>query len=128
MQDGGADADALSGPVVGYSEPVRAAGMVYVSGLGPVDPRTGRIVGMSLQEQAHQCLTNLKARLEQAGTALDKVVWATWVLRDADDIDTVIEEWARWLPEGSPARQVSALPVIQRNGRFRVSVAVIAEA
>jgi hypothetical protein len=50
------------------------------------------------------------------------------VLRDADDIDTVLEEWARWLPEGSPARQVSALPVIQRNGRFRVSVAVIAEA
>ena len=128
-QDADAEAAAaVSGPVAGYSEPVRAGGMVYLSGMGPVDPRTGRVVGMALQEQAHQCLTNLKARLEQAGTTLDKVVWVTWVLRDADDIDTVLEEWARWLSEGSPARQVSALPVIQRNGRFRVSVAVIAEA
>jgi enamine deaminase RidA (YjgF/YER057c/UK114 family) len=127
-QDADAEAAAVSGPVAGYGEPVRAGGMVYLSGLGPVDPRTGRVVGMGLQEQAHQCLTNLKARLEQAGTTLDKVVWVTWVLRDADDIDTVLEEWARWLPEESPARQVSALPVIQRNGRYRVSVAVIAEA
>jgi enamine deaminase RidA (YjgF/YER057c/UK114 family) len=126
--DGGTGQELPAGPVIGYSEPVVAGGMVYVSGMGPVDPRSGRVMGLSMQEQTHQCLANLAAQLEAVGSTIDKIVWATWVVRDGEDVDTVQEEWLRWLPEGSPAREVSAVPVVQRNGRFRVSIAVIAQA
>jgi enamine deaminase RidA (YjgF/YER057c/UK114 family) len=34
-----------------YSQAVRAAGLVFVSGTGPHDPVTGKIVGDTIQEQ-----------------------------------------------------------------------------
>ena len=34
-----------------YSQAVRAAGLVFVSGTGPHDPATGKIVGDTIQER-----------------------------------------------------------------------------
>jgi 2-iminobutanoate/2-iminopropanoate deaminase len=42
-----------------YSQAVMAAGLVFVSGTGPVDPATGKIAGDTIQEQTRQCLTNI---------------------------------------------------------------------
>jgi 2-iminobutanoate/2-iminopropanoate deaminase len=70
--------------LAGYSQAVKAGGMVYVSGMGPVDPSTGAIVGTTIQEQTRQCLKNVQATLEAAGSSLDRVVWAIWSLRDPD--------------------------------------------
>lgn len=63
-----------------YSQAVRAAGLVFVSGTGPHDPITGKIVGDSIQEQTRQCLQNVSAILQAAGTSLDRVVSATVIL------------------------------------------------
>jgi 2-iminobutanoate/2-iminopropanoate deaminase len=41
-----------------YSQAVRAAGLVFVSGTGPHHPVTGKIVGDTIQEQTRQCLEN----------------------------------------------------------------------
>ena len=35
-----------------YSQAVRAAGLVFVSGTGPQDPASGKIVGDTIQEHA----------------------------------------------------------------------------
>jgi len=51
-----------------YSQAVRAAGLVFVSGTGPQDPVSGKIVGETIQEQTRQCLKNVSAILEAAGT------------------------------------------------------------
>jgi 2-iminobutanoate/2-iminopropanoate deaminase len=53
-----------------YSQAVRAAGLVFVSGTGPHDPVTGKIAGETIQEQTRQCLKNVSAILEAAGTSL----------------------------------------------------------
>ena len=42
-----------------YSQAVRAAGLVFVSGTGPHDPLTGKILGETIQEQTRQCLENV---------------------------------------------------------------------
>jgi enamine deaminase RidA (YjgF/YER057c/UK114 family) len=34
-----------------YSQAVRAAGLVFVSGQGPFDAKTGEVVGATIQEQ-----------------------------------------------------------------------------
>ena len=112
----------------GYTKAVKAGGMVYISGMGPVDPETGNIAGGTIQEQTRQCLRNVQARLEEAGSSLDKVVWATWSLRNSAEFDGFMEEWVRWFPEDSPARHAAGIPVMQRSRVFRVSVGVIAEA
>ena len=109
-----------------YSQAVRGGGLVFVSGQGPVDPATGEVSGTSVQEQTRQCLANVEAILAAAGSSLDKVVSATFILADEDDFAGLNQEWARWFPDNPPARQGAKLPI--RAGAMKVSVAVIAEA
>jgi len=109
-----------------YSQAVKAAGLVFVSGTSPADPATGAIVGATIQEQTRQCLTNVQAILVEAGTSLDKIVSATVILAEEDDFSGMNEEWLRWFPSNPPARQGAKLPV--RIPGLKVSIAVVAEA
>jgi enamine deaminase RidA (YjgF/YER057c/UK114 family) len=113
---------------VGRGKTVKAGGMVYVSAVGPVDPESGHIVVGAIKDQTRRCLANLKAQLEEAGTSLDKVVWANWALREAAEFDQFNEEWNRWFPGDAPIGQLTLLPPLQRRAGFRVSIGVIAEA
>jgi 2-iminobutanoate/2-iminopropanoate deaminase len=109
-----------------YSQAVVAAGLVFVSGQAAFDPATGQLVGTTIQEQTRQCLTNVAAILEAAGSALDKMVSATFILRDPADFAGMNEEWLSWFPTAPPARQGAALPVDVPG--LLVSIAAIAEA
>lgn len=113
-------------PPATYSQAVKAAGLVFVSGTAPVDPVTGRIEGATIQEQTRQCLVNISAILEAAGSTLEKIVSATVILAEEDDFPGMNEEWVRWFPANPPARQGAKLPV--RIPGLKVSIAVIAEA
>jgi 2-iminobutanoate/2-iminopropanoate deaminase len=109
-----------------YSQAVRAAGLVFVSGTGPYDPATGKVVEGTIQEQTRRCLENVSAILQAAGTSLDRVVSATVILYEETDFAGMNEEWVKWFPADPPARQAAKLPV--RIPGFRVSIAAIAEA
>ena len=108
-----------------YSQAVKAAGLVFVSGTSPHDPVTGTITATTIQEQTRQCLTNIAAILEAAGSSLDKIVSATIVLADEDDFAGMNEEWLKWFPSNPPARQGAKLPA--RIPGLKVSIAAIAE-
>ena len=75
-----------------------------------------------------ETLKLFKAKLEAAGSSLDKVVWANWSLRDPAEFDTFNDEWARWFPGDAPVGQGTLMPALQRRAGFRVSIGVIAEA
>jgi 2-iminobutanoate/2-iminopropanoate deaminase len=113
-------------PPAAYSQAVTAAGLVFVSGTAPHDPVTGTIKGATIQEQTRQCLTNIAAILEAAGSSMEKVVSVTVVLADEDDFAGMNEEWLRWFPSDPPARQGAKLPA--RIPGLKVSIAAIAEA
>jgi 2-iminobutanoate/2-iminopropanoate deaminase len=111
---------------VWYSQAVKAAGLVFVSGQAGYDPATGELVGTTIQEQTRQCLKNLAAILEAAGSSIDKIVNATFILADPEDFVGMNEEWQVWFPVDPPARQGAKLPVEVPG--LRVSIAVTAEA
>jgi 2-iminobutanoate/2-iminopropanoate deaminase len=113
-------------PPAAYSQAVKAAGLIFVSGTAPADPATGTIKGTTVQEQTRQCLTNIKAILESAGSSFDKIVSVTIVLADEDDWAGMNEEWLKWFPSDPPARQAAKLPA--RIPGLKVSIAAIAEA
>lgn len=113
-------------PPATYSQAVKAAGLVFVSGTAPHDPVTGTITGITIQEQTRQCLENVVAILEEAGSSLDKIVSATVVLAEEDDFPGMNEEWLRWFPINPPARQGAKLPV--KVPGLKISIAVVAEA
>jgi 2-iminobutanoate/2-iminopropanoate deaminase len=109
-----------------YSQAVKAAGLIFVSGTAPTDPATGAFKGTTIQEQTRQCLTNIQAILEEAGSSMDKIVSVTVVMADEEEFGGMNEEWMKWFPSNPPARQGAKLPA--RIPGLKVSVAVIAEA
>lgn len=109
-----------------YSQAVKAAGLVFVSGQGPFDAKTGEIVGTTIQEQTAQCLHNVQAILREAGSSLDQAVSATFILGEEADFPGMNEEWAKWFPDNPPARQGAKLPI--RPKGMKVSIAVVAVA
>ena len=113
-------------PPASYSQAVRAGGLIFVSGTAPHDPATGAIVGTTVQEQTRQCLTNISAILQAAGSSIDKIVSITIVLADEDDFAGMNEEYIKWFPTDPPARQGAKLPA--RIAGLKVSIAAIAQA
>jgi 2-iminobutanoate/2-iminopropanoate deaminase len=108
-----------------YSQAVIAAGLVFVSGTAPQDPLTGKIVGDTIQEQTRQCLKNISAILDAAGSSLERVVSATVILLEESDFAGMNEEWTKWFPVNPPARQGAKLPV--KIPGMSISIAAVAE-
>ena len=79
----------------------------------------------TIQGQTRQCLANIQAILEAAGSSLDRIVSATVILADEDDFAGMNEEWLRWFPSDPPARQGAKLPV--RVPGLKISISAIAE-
>jgi 2-iminobutanoate/2-iminopropanoate deaminase len=109
-----------------YSQAIKAAGLVFVAGQAPVDPATGAIVGTTIGDQTRQCLRNIEAILEAAGTTMAKVVNATFILKNPADFAGMNEEWEHWFPADPPARQGARHPLDIEG--LLISIAVIAEA
>lgn len=112
-------------PPPAYSQAIRAAGLVFVSGIAPLDPSTGKIAGETIQEQTRQCLKNISAILEAAGSSLDRIVSATVIILEESDFAGMNEEWVKWFPTDPPARQGAKMPV--KVPGMKVSIAAIAE-
>ena len=113
-------------PLAGYSQAVKAGGLVFVAGQGPFDARTGEVVGTTIQEQTAQCLMNIEAILRAAGSSLDQALSATFILDEESDFAGMNEEWAKWFPKDPPARQGAKLPIHPKG--MKISIALVAEA
>src|SRR5215212_6658867 len=85
--------------LAGYSQAVKAGGLIFVSGQGPFDPKTGEVVGATIQEQTGQCFRNIEAILHEAGSSLDQAVSATFILDEETDFAGMNEEWGKWFPK-----------------------------
>lgn len=104
------NAPAAIGP---YSQAIKAGNYVFVSGQIPINPATGEFINTSAMEAAKQCILNIKAILEAAGTNLDNVVKTTVLLKNMDDFASVNEVYGQYFIEKMPARaafQVAKLP------------------
>lgn len=97
-----------------YSQAIEAGGMVFTSGQVPIDPRAGKIVATTIEEQTEQVMHNLKVVLAQAGVGMDRVIKSTCFLADMNDFAAFNGVYAKYFPENAPARscvQVAALPL-----------------
>ncbi|MBR3243316.1 MAG: RidA family protein [Parasporobacterium sp.] len=102
-------APAAVGP---YSQAVTINGMLYTSGQIALDPKTGALVGNTIEEQTEQVMKNLVSILEAAGTKPENVVKTLCFLTDINDFAAFNEVYARYFTE-KPARScvgVSSLP------------------
>lgn len=97
-----------------YSQGVAANGFIFASGQVPIDPRKGKIVVESIEEQTEQALQNLKCVLAEGSVGFDRVVKTTCFLADINDFAAFNKVYEKYFPENPPARscvQVAGLPL-----------------
>ena len=85
-----------------------------ISAQNPIDPKSGKIVGIDIKVQAKQCLANIKAIVESVDHVMDDVVKITIFLKNISDIDAVDEVYKTFFPSYVPTRTtvaVAALPM-----------------
>lgn len=102
-------APAAIGP---YSQAIEVNGMVYTSGVIPVNPATGEIP-QGTTAQANQALTNLKNLLEAAGTSMEHVIKTTVFIKEMDEFAVINEVYKDYFTGEFPARscvEVARLP------------------
>jgi 2-iminobutanoate/2-iminopropanoate deaminase len=101
-------------PVGPYSQALKAGNLVFVSGQGPLDPATGKIVGDTIETQTARVLDNIKAILESAGAGMEHVVKSTVHLSDLALFAAFNKVYADYFPDPKPTRTTvgSQLPGI----------------
>lgn len=91
-------------PMGAYSQGLRAGDFIFVSGQGPIDPATGKIVGETIEEQTARTLDNLKAILEAGGATMADVVKVTAHLTDLSNFAAYNKVYATYFPDPKPVR------------------------
>ena len=96
-----------------YSQAIEVNGMVYTSGVVPIDPATGEVVQGDIKVQATRVFDSMKALLEAAGSSCEDVVKTTVFIKDMNDFAALNEIYADYFTGVFPARscvEVARLP------------------
>lgn len=117
-----ADAPAAIGP---YSQAVRVADTVYLSGQIPLDPRSGQMVAGDIGAQARQVFANLAAVADAAGGSLQQAVRIGIFLTDLNDFAAVNQVMEAMLQPPYPARATVAVAALPRGARVEADAILV---
>lgn len=99
------NAPAAIGP---YSQAICAGSIVFTSGQIPINPASGNVDAVTIEEQTEQVCKNLSAVIEAAGSSFEKVIKTTCFLSDMADFAKFNEVYAKYFTE-KPARSCVAV-------------------
>ena len=107
------------------SPAIRAGGLIFCSGMLPIDPETGERQHSTLTSEAHCIFRNLKLLLEQAGSSLDRLVQVHALIYDSIEYDVLNRVYRHYVANGSPARTVWSAQI---EAGFKIELDAIAAA
>jgi 2-iminobutanoate/2-iminopropanoate deaminase len=96
-----------------YSPAIVYGNMVFVSGQGPVDPKTGEVKHGDVLDEFKRAVENVRIILEEAGSGLSNALKVTLYLADMNDFSMVNERYKNYFGPVFPARttiQAGKLP------------------
>ena len=104
--------DRAPGAIGPYSQAIEVNGMLYTSGVIPINPATGEIDD-TIEQQAEQAFTNICNLVEDAGSEVNKIIKTTVFINNMDDFGKINEIYMKHFKEPFPARscvEVARLP------------------
>ena len=114
-------APAAIGP---YSQAIVCGDMVFTSGQIPINPASGNIEAVTIEEQAEQVMKNLGEVLKAAGSSFEKAVKTTCFLADMGDFAAFNGVYAKYFTT-KPARSCVAVKTLPKNVLVEVEVIAI---
>jgi enamine deaminase RidA (YjgF/YER057c/UK114 family) len=109
---------------IGYSRAVVAGDWVFVSGTTGFDYAT-MTIAEGLVEQTEQCLRNIEAALQQAGSSLTDVVRVTYVLPDGAEFEQCWPVLRKYFGEVRPAAMMIAAGLADPRMRIEIEVTAL---
>lgn len=98
--------------VLPFSQAIKAGGLLFIAAQAPIDPKTGKLVKGTIQQETTQVLENIKRICELSGTSLDNVVKVSVFMRNWSEYAGMNEVRAKYfgkVPPVSTAVEVSDL-------------------
>jgi len=96
-----------------------AGGLVFCSGNLPAD-LSGKIIDGDIQAHTHQCIKNLAAVLEAAGSSINDVVKVNVFLADMGDFDKMNSVYTQYWGDEKPARTCVAVKTLPKNADIEI--------
>ena len=109
-----------------YSQGVKAAGLVFVSGQLPTNPETGEFPE-GIEKQTEQSIKNVKAILEAAGTSLANVLKTTVFLKDMNNFAAMNGVYATYFTEPFPARAAVEVARLPKDAMVEIECIAVVE-
>src|SRR5690554_4598324 len=115
-------APAAIGP---YSQAVEVNGMIYLSGMLPIDCVTGNFVLGGIKEQTSQIFVNINAVLSAAGVNINNVVKTTVFLADMSLFDGMNKIYSEQFSQPFPARSTVAVKGLPKNTLVEIELIAV---
>ena len=112
---------------IGYSRAVVAGDWVFVSGTTGFD-YSNMTIAHGLLEQTEQCLKNIAAALEQAGSRLQDVVRVTYVLPNGAEFPECWPVLRKYFGESRPAAMMISAGLSDPRMRIEIEVTALKSA
>ena len=112
------NAPAAIGP---YSQAVIFGETVFTSGQIPINPASGNVEAVTIEEQTEQVMKNLGAVLAAAGSSFEKALKTTCFLADIADFAAFNAVYAKYFTT-NPARSCVAVKTLPKNVLVEVEV------
>ena len=111
-------APAAIGP---YSQAVICGEMVFTSGQIPINPQSGNVEAVTIEQQTEQVMKNLGEVLQAAGSSFEKAVKTTCFLADIADFAAFNAVYAKYFTT-KPARSCVAVKDLPKGVKVEVEV------
>ena len=107
-----------------YSQAIKVGNFVFTSGQIAINPESGNVEAVTIEEQTTRVMKNLGAVLEAAGTSFEKAVKTTCFLKNMSDFAAFNAIYGEYFTS-KPARSCVAAAELPKG--VLVEVEVIAE-
>jgi 2-iminobutanoate/2-iminopropanoate deaminase len=105
-----------------YSQAVVEGGFLFASGQIPLDPKTGELVGGTIEQSSVRVLDSLEAVLKAAGLTFADVVKTTVYLTKAEDFAAMNGVYGRRMGEHKPARSTVIVAALPRGAPMEIDL------
>ena len=106
---------------IGYSRAVADGHYVFVSGTTGYDYQTMTIADDVVQ-QAEQCFVNIQRALQEAGSAIERIVRVRYILANRDEFEACWPVLAKWLGEVRPAATMIEARLMTDHMKIEIEV------
>lgn len=109
-------------PIGPYSQAVKAAGLLFISGQVAIKPGTSELITDNVEKETEQVMNNLKAILSDAGLGFEHVIKTTIFLKDMSLFVSVNEVYGKFFKSDFPARETVAVKGLPKDVNVEISM------